>query len=86
MNIQNPDTQRIHRFNLRLLSTVNIHRVATGQFVQCHHYDEIFGCGCDKTLDRAVKAGFVLIPFEKVKDLDEDSLKMICEVDGLLIP
>lgn len=64
MSMQNPDLQRVHRFNLKLLSTVNMHRLQVGQFVQCHGYDEIFGGDSDQSLTRAVKAGFVLIPFE----------------------
>jgi hypothetical protein len=47
MTTQNPDAQRVHRFNLKLLSTVNMHRLQVGQFVQCHAFEEIFGCHCD---------------------------------------
>jgi hypothetical protein len=86
MSTQNPDTQRVHRFNLKLLSTVNMHRVWVGQVIQCHSFDDIFGCHCDKTLARAVKAGLVLIPFEQIQDLNDDVLKILCEVDGIMTP
>jgi hypothetical protein len=78
-----PQTKNVTRFNVALLSAVNMHRVQEATPYGCTSFQSGSSLVESKG-SQAIKAGMVTVPFSEIADLSDESLHLLCTSDGVV--
>jgi len=79
-----PKTKDISRFNVKLTSGINLHRVNSGSWFPCCSHTSLAKC-CECEIDsQTVKNSLVIVPFKDLEDLNEEALNLIKSSDAIL--